>query len=151
MINVALIGTDMSKEQALLSNVPDVRLSSIPLSDFDTMLNQVAHQHPDIVVLSDIRNSLDVDDFCMHIYLRTPEIKTLIVTETEFDYKRLEKTGFSCKGFMPYEQRHAIARAVKVIHEGESWLSRKLVTELLDHLSTGALADYRTLKLVTKK
>lgn len=150
MIRVCLIGTDIEKEQALLSSVPNIDLSVMKVSDFDSLLHEVTRLHPDMVVLSDINNNLDVDALCMHIYLRTPEIKTLIVTQTEFDYTRLEKTGFSCKGFMLHEQRHAIARAVKVIHEGESWLSRKLVTQLLDHLSTAALADYRTLQLVKK-
>jgi DNA-binding NarL/FixJ family response regulator len=148
MIRVCLIGSEIEKEHTLLSCQSQIHVTSLELSDMDTMLNQMVKASPDMLVLSDINNQFDVDDFCLHAYLRMPTVKTLIVTEHDFNYARLEKTGFSCRGFMPYEQRHAIVRAVNVIHEGESWLSRKLVTELLDQLTTGAVSGFRQLQLV---
>lgn len=138
MIRVCLIGENIGKEKALLESQSEIELHTIEMSDTDTMLKAVIRIRPDILVLSEVGGALPANALCMHTYLRAPDIKTLIITEHEADYEQLEATGFSCKGFMSYEQRHAIVRAVRVMHDGEAWLSRKLVTKVLDQLADSA-------------
>lgn len=148
MIKVCLIGSDTEKELALLASQPEIDLHHLAMDDLDVLLNQVIEITPDILVISDVGAEIAADELCMHSYLRNPDIKTLIITENEADYKRLEATGFSCKGFMLHDQRHAIVRAVRVINDGEAWLSRKLVTTVLDQLANTAVADKRKPQLV---
>ncbi|EEF78859.1 response regulator transcription factor [Methylophaga thiooxydans] len=148
MIRVCLIGKDTAKEKALLESRSDIDLYMVELGDFEDMLDDIARSYPHVLVISDVCGGIDADALCMHTYLRSPETKTLIISDTEADYHRLEATGFSCKGFMLHQQRHAIVRAVNVINDGESWLSRKLVTTLLNQLATGALSGKRKLQLV---
>jgi DNA-binding NarL/FixJ family response regulator len=138
MIRVCLIGANVGKEKALLESQPEIQLHAIDMDDTETMLKTVCRIHPDILVLSEVGCTLPANELCLHAYLRAPDIKTLIITEHEADYEQLEATGFSCKGFMPYEQRHSIVRAVRVMYDGEAWLSRKLVTKVLDELAGSA-------------
>lgn len=148
MIKVCLIGANVAKEQALLKSQPEIDLHRVNLGEFEGMLKQVAQINPAILVLSDVDSNLDADQLCFHTYLRNPDIKTLIITEQEAGYDRLEATGFSCKGFMLHQQRHAVVRAVRVVNDGEAWLSRKLVTTVLDQLASGALAQKNKPRLV---
>lgn len=139
MIKVCLIGSNVAKEQALLKSQPEIDVHRVEVGEFDDMLKQIAKVNPAILVLSDVDSDLDADELCFHTYLKKPNIKTLIITEDEAGYDRLEATGFSCKGFMLHQQRHAVVRAVRVVHDGEAWLSRKLVTTVLDQLASKAL------------
>lgn len=148
MIKVCLIGSNTEKEQALLISQSEIELYVVPVDDFDVMLNKVCDIYPDILILSDAGNQVPADELCMHTYLRNPDIKTLIISEQEADYQRLEATGFSCKGFILHDQRHAIVRAVKVINDGEAWLTRKLVSTVLDQLAGRSLAAQRKPQLV---
>lgn len=150
MIKVCLIGADVGKEQALLESQSGIKICHVEQGDFDTMLNAICDHRPDILVMSDVGSNLAADELSLHTYLRSPDIKTLIITEHEADFARLEATGFSCKGFMLHQQRHAIVRAVRVINDGEAWLSRKLVTTVLDHLASSAMAAQRKPQLVKK-
>ncbi len=150
MIKVCLIGEDIAKEKALLESQSGITLHTIALADTEAMLKVVCDIRPDILVLSDVNCKLPADELCMHAYLRAPDIKTLIISEDEADYARLEATGFSCKGFMLHQQRHAIVRAVRVMHDGEAWLSRKLVTTVLDKLASDGIAHQHKPQLVRK-
>lgn len=151
MIKVCLIGEDIAKEKALLESQSGITLHTIAMADTEAMLKTVCDIRPDILVLSDVNCKLPADELCMHAYLRAPDIKTLIITEQEADYDRLEATGFSCKGFMLHQQRHAIVRAVRVMHDGEAWLSRKLVTTVLDQLASHAVSVSPRAQLVNKR
>lgn len=148
MIKVCLIGSNVAKEQALLKSQSEIDVHRVAVGEFDDMLTQVTQINPAILVLSDVDSELDADELCLHTYLRNPEIKTLIITEHEAGYDRLEATGFSCKGFMLHEQRHAVVRAVRVVNDGEAWLSRKLVTKVLDQLATSAITGQTTLQQI---
>ena len=150
MIRISLLGADISKERALLDSQPGFALTVLELGDFDQMLDNISQSRPEILIISDVGANIDADDLCLHTFLRHPDIKTLIITEHDADYARLDATGFSCKGFMLHEQRHAIVRAVRVINDGEAWLSRKLVTAVMDHLATAAMAQRRKPQLVKK-
>jgi DNA-binding NarL/FixJ family response regulator len=148
MIRVCLIGADVAKEKALLESQSGFIVTVVELGEFDRMLDDISHSRSHILVISDVGADFDADGLCLHTYLRHPDIRTLIISEQEADFARLDATGFSCKGFMLHEQRHAIVRAVKVIHDGEAWLSRKLVTAVMDHLASGLLTSLNKPRLV---
>jgi DNA-binding NarL/FixJ family response regulator len=150
MIRVCLIGADIAKEKALLESQSDISVSVVEIADLDQMLDDISRSRSHILVISDVGADFDADGLCLHTYLRHPDIKTLIITEEDADYGRLDATGFSCKGFMLHEQRHAIVRAVKVVNDGEAWLSRKLVTTVLNQLAASAQAGKRKPQLVKK-
>jgi len=148
MITVCLVGVDVVKEKTLLGSQSGIVLHQISNAALDEMLGDIARHDPDILVISDVGGQIDADTLCLHTYMQNPAIKTLIVTSQDADYQRLERTGFSCKGFMLHQQCHAIVRAVRVMYDGEAWLSRTLVTAVIDHLASIALAGYRKAHLV---
>lgn len=150
MIKVCLIGKDIEKEKSLLESQAGIELHIVAIGDFDQMLHDIGHAHPHILVISDVASDIDADALSLHTYLRNPDVKTLIITNHEADYARLENTGFSCKGFMLHEQRHAIVRAVRVMHDGEAWLTRKLVSSVMDQLASTAMEAKRKPQLVQK-
>lgn len=151
MIKVCLIGADVEKEKSLLESQSGIFLKRIPIASLDEMLDDIAINTPDILVISDVCGNIDADSLCLHTYMLNPAIRTLIITTEDADYQRLENTGFSSKGFMLHEQRHAIVRAVRVMHDGEAWLSRKLVTAVMDHLASSSLAAKRKPRLINNK
>lgn len=148
MIRVCLIGADIAKEKALLESQSDIAVTVVTVAELDQMLDDISRSRSHILVISDLGAKFDADDLCLHTYLRDSEIRTLIISEQDADFDRLDATGFSCKGFMLHEQRHAIVRAVRVIHDGEAWLSRKLVTAVMDHLASGVLNKLNKPRLV---
>jgi DNA-binding NarL/FixJ family response regulator len=148
MIRVCLIGADIAKEKALLESQSDITVMTVAIADLDQMLDDISRSRSHILVISDVGANFDANDLCLHTYLQQPDTKTLIITEEDADYARLDATGFSCKGFMLHEQRHAIVRAVRVIHDGEAWLSRRLVTAVMDHLASGLLSKLNKPRLV---
>lgn len=148
MIRVCLIGKDTAKEKVLLNSQSGIDVHTVDVGDFDHMLDDIARAHPHILVISDVGSDLEADALSLHTYLRCPHVKTLIITEHDADYARLESTGFSCKGFMLHEQRHAIVRAVRVLNDGEAWLTRKLVSSVMDNLASSAAIDKRKPQLV---
>jgi DNA-binding NarL/FixJ family response regulator len=151
MIKVCLIGADVEKEKSLLESQSGIFLKRIPIASLDEMLDDIAIHTPDILVISDVCGKIDADSLCLHTYMLNPAIRTLIITKEDADYQRLENTGFSSKGFMLHEQRHAIVRAVRVMHDGEAWLSRKLVTAVMDHLASSSLTANRKPRLINNK
>lgn len=148
MIRVCLIGKDTAKEKALLNSQSGIEVQTIEVGDFDHMLDYITRIHPHILVISDVGSDIQADNLSLHTYLRCPDVKTLIITEHDADYARLENTGFSCKGFMLHEQRHVIVRAVRVLNDGEAWLTRKLVSSVMDHLANSAAIGKRKPQLV---
>ncbi|WP_438971425.1 hypothetical protein [Methylophaga sp.] len=147
-MRVCLIGNDIVKEKALLQSQADIHLSIITATEHEAILAEVTQINPDILVISDASSQFSADEVCLMTHVRSPDTKTLIITELEADYARLEQSDFTCRGFVQYEQRHAIVRAVRVVNDGESWLPRKLITELLDNLANTAMQSKRKPKLV---
>lgn len=141
MIKVCLVGTEVAKEKSLLESQADIDLTVIEQKDVDTVLACITRELPNILILSDSIGSDLADELCQLSYLHSPDTKTLIICKQEAGYERLQHTGFSCRGFILHEQRHAIVRSVRVVNDGESWLSRKLVTAMLDKLAKDLLAD----------
>ena len=148
MITVCLLGSDIAKEQALLQSQSDIRLIDIDSHDGDDILATLARIRPAIFIIADDNEHIDADELCLLTHLRVPQTRTLIITRQEADYERLQASGYSCRGYVMYEQRHAIVRAVRVVNDGESWLSRKLITDVLDRLAASALDNPSRLQLV---
>jgi DNA-binding NarL/FixJ family response regulator len=48
----------------------------------------------------------------------------------------LQQSGFKVRGYITENQLIDIAKAVRVVSEGEAWLPRKLVAEMLNHFET---------------
>ncbi|KKM20133.1 hypothetical protein LCGC14_1648640 [marine sediment metagenome] len=136
MIKVCLVGSDVDKEFALLQTQYNITVAKMAEKSFDDLLLQIVSENPDVLVISDAMSSLSADDLCLYVSLQIPSAKTVIITDKPASYERLELSGFACRGFITYEQRHAIVRAVKVVHDGESWIPRKLVSDVLDRLAS---------------
>ncbi|BDZ73396.1 MULTISPECIES: hypothetical protein [Methylophaga] len=135
MINVCLVGSDIKKELALLQSQHNITTNALYDSSFEILLEAIAKSKPDVLVISDRTDELSADELCFYVNLRSPHTKTIIITDKPATYEQLKLSAFTCRGFVAYEQRHAIVRAVRVVHDGEAWIPRKLVTDVLDHLA----------------
>ena len=56
----------------------------------------------------------------------------LILTDKAPTYEMLKNSGFRARGYITSDQHSALAKAVRVVFDGEAWLPRKLVTEMLN-------------------
>ncbi len=135
MINVCLVGSDIKKELALLQSQHNITTNALYETSFEALLDAIEKLSPDVLVISDQTNQLSADELCFYVSLRLSKTKTIIITDKPATYEQLKLSGFTCRGFVAFEQRHAIVRAVRVVHDGEAWIPRKLVTDVLDKLA----------------
>ena len=56
----------------------------------------------------------------------------------------LENSGFRQRGYITPDQHFALAKAVRVVFDGEAWLLRKLVTEMLNRYAAEFLKQDTT-------
>ncbi|MCX4187660.1 hypothetical protein [Methylophaga sp. OBS4] len=150
MINVCLIGADLEHEKALLINQPNIAVTMLDDAEPEPLLLRLSEITPDIAIVSDEASPISADELCLLISLRSPQTKTLIISNDSPDFERLQASGFTCRGYITSQQRSAIVRAVRVVFDGEAWLPRKLVTELLDRLAVRAMTEQQQLKSVKK-
>ncbi len=135
MISVCLVGSDIKKELALLQSQHNIITNALYETSFEALLDAITKLKPDVLVISDQSNQLSADELCFYVSLRSTQTKTIIITDKPATYEQLKLSAFTCRGFVAYEQRHAIVRAVRVVYDGEAWIPRKLVTDVLDQLA----------------
>jgi DNA-binding NarL/FixJ family response regulator len=72
-----------------------------------------------------------------------------VLIENSPDFVMLQSSAFKVRGYISREQRPLLAKAIRVVNDGEAWLPRKLVAEMLDYFSTElAYKPAANLKLV---
>jgi DNA-binding NarL/FixJ family response regulator len=67
-----------------------------------------------------------------------PTTRCLILTDEQPTFEMLQMSGFRARGYILPEQRSDIVRAVRVVEDGEAWLPRRLVAEMLNRFSTSS-------------
>ena len=53
----------------------------------------------------------------------------------------LENSGFRARGYITPDQHEALAKAVRVVFDGEAWLPRKFVTEMLNRFTASFIVS----------
>ena len=132
MINVAVISNNPANTLDVLSQQNDMSVTKILPTTIENIVEQIGGQHPDIVIIADSTEENSKDLLCRFLAKHYQYARHLILTDKALTYEMLENSGFRARGYITPDQHSALAKAVRVVFDGEAWLPRKLVTEMLN-------------------
>ena len=140
MINVVVISEDKTVQQRLAAQA-DIQLTIVQATSMDETVRTVQKYFPDIVVSEQNMENVDIDVLCHLLSRKCPSAQNIILVEDSPTFELLQNSGFKARGYLTPEQKHLIVKAVRVVNDGEAWLPRKLVADMLDcfasqHLNT---------------
>jgi DNA-binding NarL/FixJ family response regulator len=141
MINVVIIGSNIEAEKQLLAQHNDMNVSFVHPSTIEVTVSQVGLFQPDIFILKNDEENINVDMLCHFLSKSYPDAHSLFLTLESPTFEMLQDSGFKARGYVTPEQQQKLAKAVRVIHDGEAWLPRTLVAEMLNRFSA---AFYKT-------
>lgn len=134
MIRVALVG-EAQAMQALLENVPDMQVQRIDGDSINGVVDNLLGTPPDIVVIDKHNARLDAEVLCSFVSRHVPNVSVLLLTDPNPDFSMLQNTGFTARGFVTTDQYGMLEKAVRAIYDGEAWLPRRLVAEMLNRFA----------------
>ena len=135
MINVVLISNDRTVQQRLAAQA-DIQLTVLQATTVDDTVQLTKKHSPDIIISEQNMEKIDSDILC-HILNKTcPSAQNIILVDDFPTFNMLQNSGFKVRGYLTSEQKHLIVKAVRVVHNGEAWLPRKLVAEMLNYFTS---------------
>lgn len=139
MIKIAIISLNAKAEILLLAQHTEMKISHIVPTTLEQVVQQVADLAPNIIVIDHELDNISADILCHFLNKKCPDARSIMLIETQPSFEMLENTGFKVQGFLTTEQRPLLAKAIRVVHDGEAWLPRKLVTEMLNQFSKSVI------------
>jgi DNA-binding NarL/FixJ family response regulator len=136
MINVVLIGNNLEQEQALLESQTDLTVEVLSASTIEQTLESIPFSEPHVFILDEATSEVSPELLCHFLCESYPQANSIIMIENQPTFAMLESSGFKARGFITSEQRRVLDKAVRVINDGEAWLPRKLVGDMLNRFST---------------
>jgi DNA-binding NarL/FixJ family response regulator len=136
MINVVLVGKNVETENQQLSRHTDLKVTVIAPSTLEDTVAQAEQFQADIFILKHAEEDIDTAMLCHFLSKRYPDAQSLFVTDEIPTFEMLQSTGFKARGYITSEQQNKLADAVRVVHDGEAWLPRTLVADMLNHFSS---------------
>lgn len=150
MIKLVIISEDATADMQLLSQQSDISASTITPTSVTETINKIGQQNPNIIVIEDGPDNSTADVFCHYISTHYSDVRCLILTDQRPTFEMLRNSGFKARGYITSEQRHLLARAVRAVHDGEAWLPRKLVSDMLDRFASSFIKpETPKMRLVT--
>jgi len=143
MINVAIISNHPARSFGSLLKQDDMEVSKVLPTTVDNIIEQIGHSKPDIIVIADSILATSRHSLCQFLGKHFEQARILILTNGQPTYEMLEKSGFCARGFISEAQQTLLAKAIRVVFAGESWLPRRVVTEIVNRYlsrSTNKLA-----------
>jgi DNA-binding NarL/FixJ family response regulator len=135
MIKVAVISIQARPEVELLSKCDDIKVMEIKPVNFKSIIDQLKLFSPDIFILQDGVENISVHGLCHYLSQYFPSSRSLILTSEIPNFEMLQNSGFKARGYVLPEQRAQLVKAVRVVDDGEAWLPRKLVTDMLNRFT----------------
>lgn len=136
MIRVAVISAQASSETQMLSSCQDFDVTEIKPVNIKSIVDQLTLFSPDIFVLQEGVDNISVHGLCHYLNCYFPLARTLILSNETPDFEMLQNSGFKARGYILPDQRSQLEKAARVVHDGEAWLPRKLVTEMLNRFTS---------------
>lgn len=141
MINVVLIGNNIGAEEQLLTLQKDMKVNVISPSTIEQTVAQAGLFQPDIFILKHGDEDINAEMLCHFLSSSYPDAQTLFLTELAPTFEMLQDSGFKARGYITAAQQDKLVKAVRVVFDGEAWLPRTLVAEMLNRFSS---AFYRS-------
>ena len=141
MINVVIISNNPAQDLGALSQYDDMNILKVLPTTIENIIEQVGEAQPDIIVIADATETNSRDRLCHFLAKHYRYARNLILTDSSPTFEMLENSGFRARGYITPDQHNMIPKAVRVVFDGEAWLPRKLVTEMLNRFTASFLGD----------
>jgi len=139
MIDVAVISNHPVRDFGNLSEQKDMEVSKILPTTVDNIVEQIGNNEPDIIVIADSVLGTSRHSLCHFLGKHYNKARILVLTDQQPSYEMLARSGFCARGFISQTQWDLLAKAVRVVFAGESWLPRRLVAEIVGRYLNGSL------------
>lgn len=124
----------INKIQSLAGQCDDIRLIS-QTADVSLLPQLMAARQADILLLNISTPDSDIIDILREIHLRSPTTKSLICNHQLNDEFIDRALAVGAKGFLwDTCSPHTYIKAIRAVHAGDIWLSRKVLVSLLESL-----------------
>lgn len=147
MINVAVVGRSIPSLINLAVH-DDLLITVIEPGTVDATAEAIAAVNADITVLEQHNETVNSDLLCLVLASRYPANQTIILSDKVPDFEKLKATGFKCRGYITPAQHDKLVKAIRAVNDGEAWLPRRLVGEMLNYFSASAAMTENTNKAV---
>lgn len=132
MIKVVIVSDNAENEIELLASQTDIKVTQIMPTTMEEIGQQIANNPPDIIVIEQDLDTVSADILCHFLSQQCPQARSLILVEEQPQFEMLQNFGFKAHGFITAEQRPLLAKAIRAIHDGEMWIPRNLVGDMLN-------------------
>ena len=127
VINVVLIGRTIASLINLAEH-DDLKITVIDPETVDTAVLAIIAAEADITVLEQNNERINADILCL-------------VLATNYELNQLKATGFRARGYITPSQHDKLVKAIRAVHDGEAWLPRRLVADMLNHFAAGDMGQ----------
>lgn len=138
MIKVAVLG-ETTLTGCDLSAADDLQIITLTATNLNQAIDDIIGLDADVVVLDQDNEELHADVVCSFLAKQHSKAQTLILTNQNPDFDMLSQTGFSARGYITPNQRHVLNKAIHAVFDGEAWLPRRLVAEMLNRFAANSL------------
>lgn len=135
MIKVAVLGEN-TLAGCDLTGTDDLQIITLTASNLNQAIDDIIGLNADVVILDQDNDELHADVVCSFLAKQHSKAQTLILITQTPNFKMLAQTGFSARGYITPDQRPILNRAIHAVYDGEAWLPRRLVAEMLDHFAS---------------
>lgn len=134
MIRVALIGDERTLK-SLLVGVEDMHVERSQGDDINSIVEYLRQFEPDVVALDHHYHAINIEVLCSFVAHHLPHVHVILLTDENPDFELLKNTGYTARGFVTTSQYAILDKAVRAVDDGEAWLPRRLVAEMLNRFA----------------
>lgn len=138
MINVVVLGRSITNLINLAEH-DDLNINVIEPESIDDALSAIKAAETDVTVLDQHNEQINTDILCLVLATNFPLNQTIILSDKVPDFEQLKATGFRARGYITPPQHDKLVKAIRAVHDGEAWLPRRLVADMLNHFAAGDL------------
>ena len=136
MINVVVLGRSIPS-LINLADHDDLKITMIQPETIDEAVMEIQAAETDITVLEQHNERINTDILCLVLATSYSHNQTIILAEKSPDFEQLKATGFRARGYITPTQHDKLVKAIRAVHDGEAWLPRRLVADMLNHFAAG--------------
>ncbi|MDO8827057.1 hypothetical protein [Methylophaga sp.] len=138
MINVVVLGRSIPGLINLAVH-DDLNITAIEPDTIDDAVLAIKAAKTNITVLEQDNEHINTDLLCLVLATNYPQNQTIILSDKVPDFEQLKATGFRARGYITPSQHDKLVKAIHAVHDGEAWLPRRLVADMLNHFAAGDL------------
>lgn len=136
MSNIAIVSQNPSIHAATLASNGSFTITEVIPTSLNQTVEAVQQANADMIVLEHGVEDVSVDMLCHVLSKKLPYSRSVILVEQTPTFEMLQNSGFKARGYLTPEQWPQLEKAVTVVLDGEAWLPRKLVTDMLNRFSS---------------